>query len=77
MSEWHGLKMLQAMLDCEIVCEDRLTEAGPGPWYFLKLDGKLIPLGYDKHFADSFQFAVRRNAEAFNRPAHLSQEREP
>ena len=69
---WDGVSMQNALLKCEIVCEDRFTDAGPGPWYFLKLGGKLIPLGYDDHFAASFQFALRRNAEAWERPAVTS-----
>ncbi len=68
-SDWYGSKMQAALLRCEILTEDRFTEAGPGPWYFLKLDEKLVPLGYDKHFADMLQFALRRNAEAFEGPA--------
>lgn len=75
MSEWHGTSMQQALLSCEIVTESRFTDAGPGPWYFLKLNDKIIPLGYDKHFADMLQFALRRNAEAFERPALASDQR--
>lgn len=68
MSEWHGISIQRALLGCEIVTESRFTEAGPGPWYFLKLNDTIIPLGYDKYFADMLQFALRRNAEAFERP---------
>lgn len=75
MSDWHGISIQRALLGCEIVTEDRFTEAGPGPWYFLKLNDKLISLGYDKHFADMLQFALRRNAEAFERPAVASHDR--
>lgn len=74
---WDGVRMQCSLLGCEIVCEDRFTEAGPGPWYFLKLDNKLIPLGYDQHFADMLQFALRRNAEAFERPAVTSHHQPP
>lgn len=75
MNEWYGTSMQDALRNCEIVEETRFTEAGPGPWYFLKLAGKIIPLGYDKHFADLFVFALRRNAEAFDRPAFQGEDR--
>lgn len=65
MSEWYGTYMQEALLNCEIVIEKRFTETGPIPWHFLKLNKKLIPLGNDRHFADMLQFALRRNAEAF------------
>lgn len=68
MSDWYGSSMQQALLDCEIVSEHRFTDVGPGHWYFLKLGKKLIPLGDDEHFADTLQFALRRNAQAFERP---------
>lgn len=63
------MRMQAALLGCEIVVESRFTEAGPGPWYFLKLDDKLIPLGYDEHFADGLKFALRRNAQSFESAA--------
>jgi hypothetical protein len=69
-SEWYGSSMQGALLRCEIVAEDRVTDVGPGEFYYLKLGSKLIPLGISKHFADCFQFALRRNAEAFERPAN-------
>jgi hypothetical protein len=65
MADWNGVRMQQALLHCDIVIEDRFTEVGPGPWYFLKLDNKLIPLGRDEHFCRSLEFALRRNARAF------------
>ena len=74
MSEWYGSSMQDALRKCEIVEEQRFTDAGPGPWYFLKLGPKIIPLGHDKDFADMFVFALRRNAEAFERPPLLSQD---
>lgn len=75
MSEWHGISIQRALLSCEIVTESRFTDAGPGPWYFLKLNDKIIPLGYDKQFADMLHFALRRNAEAFEHPPVASEER--
>jgi hypothetical protein len=68
MSNWDGVRMQCALLGCEIVTEERFTEAGPGPWYFLKLDDKIIPLGHDEHFAEMLQFAIVRNARAFETP---------
>ncbi|WGR74298.1 MULTISPECIES: hypothetical protein [unclassified Bradyrhizobium] len=77
MSDWWGSRMQDALLNCEIVSERRLADVGPGDWYFLKLGNKLIPLGEDKRFADMLQFALVRNAQAFERPAHAPQERTP
>jgi len=68
-SHWDGMSMQRALLECEIVVETRVTDVGPGPLYFLKLGPKVIPLGINQHFADMLQFALRRNAEAFERPA--------
>lgn len=67
-SDWSGVSMQQELLRCEIVSEDRVTDAGAGQFYYLKLGPKLIPLGISKHFSDCFQFALQRNAEAFERP---------
>jgi hypothetical protein len=67
-SDWHGISMQQALLKCEIVCEHKPADFGGLRWYYLKLADKLVPLGDDKHFADMLQFALRRNAEAFERP---------
>lgn len=69
MSGWYGGSIQEALLKCEVVSESRVTDVGPGEWYCLKLGNKIIPLGTDKHFADMFAFALRRNAEAFERPA--------
>lgn len=66
---WDGLSIQQALLECEIVVESLVTTAGPGPLYFLKLGSKIIPLGIDRHFAELLQFALRRNAEAWEAPA--------
>ena len=68
MSDWYGSRMQAALLGCEIVSEHRSTDTGPGQWHFLKLDDRLIPLGDDRHFADMLQFALRRNAQAFEGP---------
>lgn len=61
-----GVGLQEALRECEIVAEERITDGGPGEWYFLKLGHKLIPLGKDVRFADSLRFALRRNAEAFD-----------
>lgn len=66
--DWDGGRMQRALRNCSIVCEQRFTEIGPGPWYFLNLDGKIIPLGHDSYFADMLVFALRRNAKAFDPP---------
>lgn len=68
MSNWHGLSIQHALLHCEIVAESRMTDAGPGDWYMLKLGDRVIPLGIDKHFADMLKFALVRNAEQFEKP---------
>lgn len=67
-SDWSGVSMQQELLRCEIVSEDRVTDAGAGQLYYLKLGPKLIPLGVSKHFADCFQFALQRNARCFDTP---------
>jgi hypothetical protein len=67
MRSWDGVRMQDALLGCEIVSEQRMTDARAEHWYFLKLDDKIIPLGYDKDFADTLEFALRRNAETFER----------
>lgn len=64
---WDCLRIQNALRCAEVVSETRMTDAGPGPWYSLKLDDKIIPLGIDQHFADGLVFALRRNAEAFER----------
>jgi len=74
MSEWHGSNIQGFLLTCEIVEEQRFTEVGPGPWYFLKLGPKIIPLGHDRQFADLFLHALRRNAAAFERPTLISED---
>ncbi|QUS39585.1 hypothetical protein RPMA_12610 [Tardiphaga alba] len=61
--------MQRALLDCDIVEETRVTDCGPGPMYFLKLGSKVIPIGIDHHFAEMLKFALKRNAEAFERPS--------
>lgn len=66
---WDGVSMQRALLECEIVIESRVTDAGPGPLYYLKLGQKIIPLGISEHFADMLRFALRRNAEAFEAPS--------
>ena len=71
---WDGTTMPRALLNCEIVTEERFADVGPGQWHFLKIGDKLIPLGPDLYFAESFQFALRRNAEAFEAPSHHRQE---
>lgn len=65
---WHGMSMQDALRKCEVVAETKMTDTGPGDWYYLKLGDKLIPLGDDEHFASMLAFATRRNAEAFERP---------
>lgn len=64
---WDGVRMQCALLGAEIVREERMTDLGPGSWYSLKLDDKIIPLGTDRRFADMLQFAITRNAAAFER----------
>lgn len=71
MSQWYGSSMQDALRNCELVEEQRFTDVGPGPWYFLKLSEKIIPLGHDKHFADMLVFALRRNAAAFDGPSTI------
>lgn len=66
-NEWDGGSIQQELLRCEIVSETRVTDAGPGELYYLKLGPKIIPVSISKHFADMLQFALRRNAEAFER----------
>lgn len=63
---WYGTSMQEALAGCQIVSETRMTEVGPGEWYFLRLGPKLLPLGIDKHFADMLAFATTRNAAAFD-----------
>ena len=65
MSEWYGLNIQEALLRCEVVEEDRVTEVGPGKLYHLKLGKRLVPLGIDGEFAKLLQFALVRNAQAF------------
>jgi len=65
---WSGSSMQQELLRCEVVAEDKVTSAGAGHWYYLKVGYKLIPLGFNKNFADLFQFSVQRNARAFETP---------
>lgn len=60
-NEWNGTNIQEALLECEVVWED----VGTKQFYYLKLGAKLIPLGLDLHFADCFQFALRRNAQVF------------
>lgn len=72
--DWHGMRVQHAMLNAQIVAEARMDARGPMQWYSLRLDNKIIPLGDDKHFADMLCFAVRRNAEAFERPARAEDE---
>ena len=60
--------MQDALRNAEIVSETKMTEYGPGEWYGLKLGKKIIPLGTDKRFADLLQFALVRNAGAFDVP---------
>lgn len=67
-NDWSGVSIQQELLRCEIVSESRVTDAGAGELYYLRLGPKLIPLGISKHFADMLQFALRRNAEAFEAP---------
>lgn len=62
-----GVGMNDALKKCEIVRERRFTQAGPGDWYFLKVGPHLISLGDDEQFAEALRFAVRRNAEYFDR----------
>jgi hypothetical protein len=64
-NHWNGLSMQEALLGCEIVEEARITDAGPGPFYYLKLGAKVVPLGVSEHFAKCLQFALVRNAKAF------------
>lgn len=71
---WDGMAMQSALLGAELVYEDRLTDAGGGWWYYLKVGTKLIPLGADKHFADMLVFALRRNAKAFEHETHPPQQ---
>lgn len=66
MAATDGLSMNDALMKCEIVHEERLTDAGPGLWYFLKIGDKLVPLGRDEAFAKSLQFALERNAKHFH-----------
>lgn len=66
--DWSGVSMQQELLHCEVVHETRVTDAGAGELYYLNLGGKLIPLGISEHFAKLFQFALKRNAEAFDAP---------
>lgn len=66
--DWFGSAMQQELLRCEVVAESRVTDAGAGFWYYLKLGPKLIPLGRSNHFADLFQFALQRNARCFDTP---------
>lgn len=73
-SKWYGSMMQEALLNAEIVREERVTDAGPGEWLYLKLGDKIIPLGRDYHFADTLQFALVRNAEAFERPSRRTNE---
>jgi hypothetical protein len=63
---WDGVSMQRALLECEIVEETRVTDCGPGSMYFLKLGPKIMPIGIDHHFASMLQFALRRNAQAFD-----------
>lgn len=51
---------------CEIVSEARITDLGPGEWYYLKIGGRVIPLGRDASYADRLAFILRRNAKAFD-----------
>ncbi len=57
--------MQEALLSAEIVCEHRINDAGAGDWLYLKLGDKVLPLGGNAVFADMLQFALRRNAQAF------------
>jgi hypothetical protein len=66
--EWSGTSMQQELLHCKIARETRVTDAGAGELYYLSLGGKLIPLGISEHWAKLFQFALQRNAEAFEAP---------
>jgi hypothetical protein len=70
---WSGGRMQDALRNCSVVSTRRLTDCGPGDWYFLNLGGKLIPLGDDKFFADGLVFALRRNAKAFDAPPEPNQ----
>jgi hypothetical protein len=63
--DWDGVSIQQALLNCEIVVESKMTDSGPGPWFSLKLGHKIIPLGIDQHFAKMLKFALVRNASAF------------
>lgn len=60
-----GLSMQRDLLECQIVSETRMTEAGPGEWFYIRLGEKLIPLGTDEDYANSLAFATKRNAESF------------
>jgi hypothetical protein len=67
-NRWDGVSIQNALVNCEIVAETRVTDAGPGHLYFLKLGPKLIPLGINEHFCKMLQFALERNARAFDAP---------
>lgn len=67
MKDWDGVSMQRALLNCEIVSETKVCDIGPGDHYYLKLADKIIPLGTDFHFADMLKFALRRNAEVWER----------
>lgn len=67
-NQWDGVSMQRALIECDIVVESRVTDIGPGSLYFLKLGHKIIPLGVSQHFAETLQFALWRNARAFDAP---------
>lgn len=72
-NDWNGVSIQQELLRCELVREDRVTDAGAGYVHYLKLGPKLIPLGVNAHFAAMLQFALKRNAEAWEQPRHDQQ----
>ncbi len=76
-NDWSGVSIQQELLRCEIVSETRVTDAGAGEIYYLRLGPKLIPLGISKHFADLFQFALQRNARCFDTPPPAASEPQP
>lgn len=62
---WNGVSVQKALINAEIVSEERFTTDGNCRWYYLNLGGKLISLGRDSHFADLLQMSIVRNARSW------------
>ena len=60
-----GMSVQSALLRCELVSESRVTGAGAGEQYYLKLGDMVVPIGTDHDVASRICSAIKRNAEAF------------